>query len=81
MKRNFYLEMPKVKKCSVRGTRDKINVMLFERIVISKKFKKAIQSELEKIRSNNEVNSDVVFKDSYFLDFINLPNKYSESDL
>ncbi len=63
LKRDFYLEMARVEKWSVRETRSKINGMLFERTAISKKPKKVIQSELEKVRSDDETSPDLVFKD------------------
>ena len=81
LKRDFYLEMARLEKWSVRETRSKINGMLFERTAISKKPEKVIQSELEKVRSDDERSPDMVFKDPYLLDFMNLPCKYSESDL
>ena len=81
LKRDFYLEMARLEKWSVRETRSKINGMLFERTTISKKPEKVIQSELEKVRSDDKRSPDLVFKDPYLLDFMNLPCKYSESDL
>ena len=81
LQRDFYLEMARLERWSVRETRDKINSMLFERTVISKKPEDVIKTELSKLRDTNELNPDLVFRDPCFLDFINLDDKYSENDL
>lgn len=81
IQRDFYLEIARLERWSVRETRDKINSMLFERTAISKKPDKAIKMELRKLRDKEEINPDLVFRDPCFLDFINLSDKYSESDL
>jgi len=81
LQRDFYLEMAKIERWSVRETRDKINSMLFERTAISKKPEKVIKTELSKLRDSNELNPDLVFRDPCFLDFANLSGKYSEGDL
>lgn len=81
VQRDFYLEIARLEKWSVRDTRDKINSMLFERTAISKKPEEVIKAELKKLRDNDELNPDLVFRDPCFLDFINLSDKYSENDL
>lgn len=81
LQRDFYIEMARLERWSVRDTREKINSMLFERTAISKKPEDVIKSELRKVRDNNKLNPDLVFRDPCFLDFINLDGKYSESDL
>lgn len=81
LQREFYLEIARIERWSVRETRDKINSMLFERTAISKKPEEVIKTELSKLRNKNELNPDLIFRDPCFLDFINLADKYSESDL
>ncbi len=81
LRRDFYLEMARIERWSVRETRSKINSMLFERTAISKKPENVIKAELNKLRDTDELNPDLVFRDPCFLDFINLGGKYSESDL
>ena len=81
LQRDFYLEMARIERWSVRETRDKINSMLFERTAISKKPEEVIKTEISKLRNDDELNPDLVFRDPCFLDFANLSGKYSESDL
>jgi predicted nuclease of restriction endonuclease-like (RecB) superfamily len=81
LQRDFYLELARIERWSVRETRDKINSMLFERTAISKKPEEVIKAELSKLRDTNELNPDLVFRDPCFLDFINLDGKYSEGNL
>ena len=81
LQRDFYLEMARIERWSVRETRDKINTMLFERTAISKGPEKVIKTEINKLRDGDELNPDLVFRDPCFLDFANLSGKYSEGDL
>ncbi|WPO84206.1 PDDEXK nuclease domain-containing protein [Chryseobacterium sp. JJR-5R] len=80
-KRNFYLEICKIENWSVRTLREKINSMLFERTAISKKPEQIIGKELKNWSENNILNPDLVFKDPYFLDFLELKDTFSEKDL
>ena len=81
LQRDFYLEMARIERWSVRETRDKINSMLFERTAISKRPEKVIKTEINKLSDGDELNPDLVFRDPCFLDFANLSGKYSEDDL
>ncbi|AZA76995.1 DUF1016 domain-containing protein [Chryseobacterium sp. G0186] len=80
-KRNFYLEVCKIENWSVRTLRDKINSLLFERTAISKQPEQIIDKELKNWSENNILNPDLVFKDPYFLDFLELKDTFSEKDL
>ncbi len=81
IKRMFYIEMCKMEKWSVRTFQERINSMLYERTAISKKPEDTIKNELEELRKNQNLNADLVFRDPYFLDFLNLKDTYSEKDL
>lgn len=81
LKREFYAEMCRVERWSVRTLRQKIDSMLFERTAISRKPKELARQELAELRSNNKMSPDLVFRDPYVLDFLNLKDTYSESDL
>jgi predicted nuclease of restriction endonuclease-like (RecB) superfamily len=81
LKRQFYIEMCKIEKWSVRTFREKINSMLYERTAISKKQEETIRTEQEQLSNNNQITPDLVFKDPYFLDFLGLKDAYSEKDL
>ena len=65
----------------VRQLRNQIDAMLFERSAIASQPEEIIKNELQKLRENNETTPDLVFKNTYVLDFINLPNHYSEKEL
>lgn len=80
-KRDFYIEFCKIENWSVRTLREKINSLLFERTVISKKPEEVINKELKNWSENNILNPDLIFKDPYFLDFLELKDTFSERDL
>lgn len=79
--REFYAEMCRLERWSVRILRQKIGGMLFERTALSKKPEKLIKQELEVLRKENKITTDLVFRDPYFLDFLGLKHSYSEKDL
>jgi len=81
LKRDFYAEMCRVERWSVRTLRAKINGMLYERTALSKKPENLIRQELESLRDEDRMTPDLVFRDSYVLDFLGLPPEYSEKDL
>ncbi|MBI2259347.1 MAG: DUF1016 domain-containing protein [Flavobacteriia bacterium] len=81
LKREFYIEMCKLEKWSVRTFRDRIQSMLYERTAISKKPELTIQNELELLKNEQKISPDLVFKDPYVLDFLGLKDSYSEKDL
>ena len=81
IKRKFYLELCNLDKWSVRQLREKIDKMVFERSLIAKKPENIIKKELSKVKNLGEVSSDLVFRDSYVLDFLGLKNEHSEKEL
>jgi predicted nuclease of restriction endonuclease-like (RecB) superfamily len=81
LKREFYIEMCKLEKWSVRVFRERINSMLYERTAISRKPEETISKELKKLREEEQLSPDLVFRDPYFLDFLGLKDTYSEKDL
>lgn len=81
LKRDFYAEMCRVERWSVRTLRQKIGGMLYERTALSKKPEKLIRQELQTLRSEDKVTPDLVFQDPYLLDFLGLKDTYSEKDL
>ena len=81
LQREFYTEMCRIEKWSVRTLRDKIDGMLYERTAISKKPETLIKQELKALRDNNTLTPDLVFRDTYVLDFLGLKNVYSEKNL
>ncbi len=55
--------------------------MLFERTAISKKPKELAKLELKQLKEENKLSPDLVFRDHYVLDFLNLKDTYAEKDL
>ena len=81
LKREFYIEMCKLEKWSVRVFRERIQSLLYERTAISKKPELTIQKDIELLKNEQKLNPDLVFRDPYFLDFLGLSDMYSEKDL
>jgi predicted nuclease of restriction endonuclease-like (RecB) superfamily len=81
LKREFYIQICIQEKWSVRTFRERIQSMLYERTAISKKPDQTIQNDLELLKTDQRLSPDLVFRDSYFLDFLGLADTYSEKDL
>ena len=81
LKRDFYAEMGRAERWSVRVLRAKIDSMLFERTALSRKPAKLIEQELRALREEDKLTPDLVFRDPYLLDFLGLKNTYAEKDL
>ena len=81
LQRDFYAEMCRVERWSVRLLRQKIGGMLYERTALSKKPEKLAALELQKLREEDKLTPDLVFRDPYLLDFLGLKGAYSEKDL
>lgn len=81
LQRDFYAEMCRVERWSVRTLRQKIDSMLYERTAISKKPEELIRHEIDSLRKADQLTPDLVFRDPYFLDFLGLKDHYLEKDL
>lgn len=81
LKRDFYIEMCKMEKWSTRALQARINSMLYERTAISKRPEKTIAADLKLAADKQAINPDLVFRDPYILDFLELNHSYSEKDL
>jgi predicted nuclease of restriction endonuclease-like (RecB) superfamily len=81
LQRDFYAEMCRLERWSVRTLRKKIDGMLYERTAISKKPEELIKQEIAALRDEDKLTPDLVFRDPYFLDFLGLKDTYSEKDL
>jgi predicted nuclease of restriction endonuclease-like (RecB) superfamily len=81
LKREFYFEMCILERWSTRLLQERIDSMLFERTVISKKPAALIKKELSTLRTTEKISPDLIFRDPYFLDFLGLKDTYSEKDL
>ena len=81
LQRDFYADMCRLERWSVRTLRDKVRGMLFERTALSKKPAALVQKELAVLREEDRLTPDLVFRDPYFLTFLGLADTYSEEDL
>ncbi len=81
LKREFYIEMCKIERWSVRTLSERISSMLYERTAISKKPDQLIRKELKELRDDGKMTPDLVFRDPYFLNFLGLKDTYSEKNL
>ncbi len=81
LKRDFYAEMCRIERWSIRTLRQKIQGMLFERTAISKKPDELIKTELAELRDEDKLTPDLIFQDTYILDFLGLEGNFSEKDL
>jgi predicted nuclease of restriction endonuclease-like (RecB) superfamily len=81
LQRDFYAEMCRIERWSVRTLRQKIDSMLYERTALSKKPDELMRLELDALRDEDRVSPDLVFRDPYFLDFLGLSDRYLEKDL
>ncbi|MBI2191807.1 MAG: DUF1016 domain-containing protein [Planctomycetes bacterium] len=81
LKRDFYAEMCRMERWSVRTLRRRIDGMLFERTALSKKPDELIRHELDQLRTKDKLSPDLVFRDPYFLDFLGLKDRCLEKDI
>ncbi len=81
LQREFYAEMCRIERWSVRTLRSRIGSMLYERTALSKKPAKLIAQDLKALREQDQLTPDLVFRDPYVLDFLGLRDTYSEQDL
>src|SRR5437868_4239823 len=81
LKRDFYAEMCRVERWSTRTLAKKIGSMLFERTALSRKPAKLAAMELKKLREEDQLTPDLVFRDPYILDFLGLKDTYGEKDI
>ncbi|NOX46380.1 MAG: DUF1016 domain-containing protein [Chlorobi bacterium] len=81
LKREFYIQLCKHERWSVRTLQGRISTMLYERTAISKKPEQTIIDDLSQLEREKRITPDLTFKDPYFLDFLGLHDTYSEKDL
>ena len=81
LRRDFYAEMCRLERWSVRTLRNNIDRLLYERTAVSKKPETLIERELAGLRNEDRLTPDMVFRDPYFLDFLALSGGYVERDV
>lgn len=81
LERQFYIEMCYIEHWDTRTLTDKIESQLYQRTALSQRPENVIKHELEQLKETNYLNPDIVFRSTYFLDMLGLPDVYSEKDL
>jgi predicted nuclease of restriction endonuclease-like (RecB) superfamily len=81
LKREFYTELCRHERWSVRRLQERVNSLLFERTAISRKPEETIRHDLAVLRDEGRLSPDLAFRDPYVLDFLGLADSYSEKDL
>ena len=81
LERQFYAQMCGMEHWDTRTLDEKIDQQLYQRTAISRKPEEVITQELTEVRENNQLLPDMVFRSSYFLDMLGLPDIFTEKDL
>lgn len=81
LEREYYAELCRVERWSVRTLRERISSQLYLRTAISRQPEAVVKAEISHLRSGGQMTPDLVFRDPYMLDFLGLPQDYSERDL
>ena len=81
VKQEFYITMALQERWSTRTLAQRIDAQLYERTAISKQPEQTILRELSQLREQGLVNENLVLKDPYILDFLELNDSYLEKDL
>ncbi len=81
LKQSFYIEITQLEHWSVRQLQERINSMLYERTALSRKPEDTIRHDLEQLRQTQQISPDLLLKDPYILDFLDLNDRYLEKDL
>lgn len=81
LKRDFYIEVAQLEKWSFRQLKERIDSMLYERTALSRKPEDTIRHDLAQLRNEQKISPDLLLRDSYILDFLNLQDRYTERDL
>lgn len=79
--RDFYTYITIQDNLSVRQLRTCIRKMTYERSALSKRSEQYKEQMLWILKSNHTLSPELVLKDPYLLEFLNLPEEHYESDL
>jgi len=81
LKREFYAILCQKEHWSTRTLQERIGSMLYERTALSKLPEKTIEMQLKELKEKDKMTPELVFRDPYVLDFLELSDTYSERDL
>ena len=79
--RDFYAQMCRIERWSVRTLRARVDSLLYERTALSQQPAALIEQELAGLRMAGEVSPALLLKDPYVLDFLGLQDRYLEKTL
>jgi len=81
LKRQFYATLCLKEQWSTRTLQKRISSMLYERTILSKLPEKTIELQLKELKEEDKMTPELVFRDPYVLDFLELTDTFSEKDL
>jgi len=81
LKRDFYVEITQLEKWSVRQLKERLDSMLYERTALSRKPEETIRSDLALLRNEQMLSPNLLLRDPYILDFLDLNDRYTEQNL
>jgi predicted nuclease of restriction endonuclease-like (RecB) superfamily len=81
LEREYYAELCRVERWSVRTLRERIGSQLYLRTAIARQPEAVVKAEIGHLRDGGRMTPDLVFRDPYMLDFLGLPQDYSEREL
>ena len=81
LKRQFYAVLCQKEHWSTRTLEGRIGSMLYERTALSKSPEKTIKMQIKELKEKDKMTPEIIFKDPYVLDFLELSDTYSEKDL
>ena len=81
LEREFYAEMCRIERWSVRTLRERIGNQLYLRTALTRQPEALVDAELARLRASGQMTPELVFRDPYMLDFLGLADGYSERDL
>lgn len=81
LERQFYMEMCRIEHWDTRTLDEKIDSQLYQRTAISARPEEVIKRKLDELRDTDNLNPDIVFRSTYFLDMLGLPDVFTEKDL
>lgn len=79
--RQFYIEMCQIEHWDSRTLDRKIDSLLYENTAISRRPEDVIKRELAEAGKTKALTPDLIFRSSYVLDMLGLPDKFAEADL
>ncbi|HEY6527895.1 MAG TPA: PDDEXK nuclease domain-containing protein [Cellvibrionaceae bacterium] len=81
LQREFYAQMCRIERWSVRELASRMDSMLYQRTALSKQPETLIRQELQGLAQKDQVSPNLVLKDPYVFDFLGLNDHYLEKDL